>query len=199
MALDLQKRCSTSVNHSRMPSLLFFALFVDTTMSFLPRQEVHRVLQHRLVHNSLLDKYGDENGDGIDFANFNPLKQNQRPNKPTSSYSYRGTQISLRQTIMQDVATKLLDSIDDPQAMNSILEEYKEFLLQPLEDPNCVLEPGSIYSPGMSRNLRYDAYRSSMNQRLLACKNARVREVLEAMRDYVLSFEDTRAPNPNSP
>jgi hypothetical protein len=138
MTNDFRERFAQSVNNRKLPILLFFALLLRT-VSFPLKPEVIRPPHCTIALNSLLDKYGDENGDAIDFKNFNPLKQNQRQNKPTSSYSYRGTQISLRQTGMQEVTAKLLDSIDDTKATNLILLEYKDFLLEPLEDPNCVL------------------------------------------------------------
>ena len=139
MDVAIQKRCAMGVKHRQLLAiLLFFVLFVHNA-SFPLKPEKRRPSQYPRALHSLLDKYGDENGDGIDFKNFNPLKLNQRPSKATSSYSYRGTQISLRQTTMQEITAKLLDSIDDPQFTNIILAEYKEFLLEPLEDPNCVL------------------------------------------------------------
>ena len=49
-------------------------------------------------------------------------------------------------------------------------------------------EPGSIYSPGMSRDDRYETYQRSMDERIGSCKNLQVRLVLEAMREFVLSF-----------
>ena len=138
MANHIHEQCAVSSNCRMLPMLLFFVLLVHTA-SFPLKPEVRRPSQYPIVLHGLFDNSGDENGDVMDLKNFNPLKQNQRPNKLTSSYSYRGTQISLRQTMMQEVTSKLLDSINDPQATNLLLAEYKEFLLEPLEDEDCVL------------------------------------------------------------
>jgi hypothetical protein len=75
--------------------------------------------------------------EGVDFENFNPL--NYKSKKSNSAYSYLGTQISLRKTRMQELTNALINTLSDEELMHQILLEYKDFLLEPLEDPEAVL------------------------------------------------------------
>ena len=73
--------------------------------------------------------------------------------------------------------------------MQDILQENKYFLLEPLENDDVVTDADSIYTPNMSRDERYSAYRSSMQDRLARSKNPQARKVLTAMMEFVLSYE----------
>lgn len=160
------------------------------TRSFYSCRSVVCPTSTSLKQGNILDGGGDDD-DGVNFTDFNPLKyQTSGSSKTKSVYDYAGTQISLRQTTMSEMTNKLLNSVGDAETTNSILEEYQDFLLEPLEDQDAVLETGSIYSSGMSRQDRYAAYRNSMNARVASCKNGNVRQVLTSMRDYVLSHEN---------
>ena len=75
--------------------------------------------------------------DVVDFEKFNPL--NYKASKSNSAYSYSGTQISLRKTRMQELTNELLNAAGNESAMNDILQDYKDFLIEPLEDPEAVL------------------------------------------------------------
>jgi hypothetical protein len=75
---------------------------------------------------------------GVDFDSFNPLK----PYKSGSTgkrTTYTGTQVSLRQTTMQELTEKLMNVATVKEEVQSILEDYREFLLEPLEDQEAVL------------------------------------------------------------
>lgn len=88
---------------------------------------------------------------------------------------------------MKELTDQLLDASDEQ--MSELLDSYKEDLLEPLEDDDAVLDADSIYTPGMSRSERYATYRASMEERISKARNDRVRRVLQAMCDYVVSFE----------
>ena len=107
---------------------------------------------------------------------------------------YSGTQISIRKTTMQRLTSELLncgtaDTPENQQRRQDVLAEYQDFLLEPLEDDDAVLDPDSIYTPGMTRAQRYEAYKASMDERVGSARNPQARIVLSAMRDFVLSFE----------
>jgi hypothetical protein len=141
----------------------------------------------------------------IKFSNFNPFDykalshSSSTSNSAYSSYSAK-TQISLRKTQMQELVSDLLNVVQENNTnnhddVNAILQEMltssKDMLLEPLEDvANAVLDPyDSIYTPNMTRRERYQAYRSSMEERLSTARNPQVRRVLQELKDFVLSFE----------
>lgn len=159
---------------------------------------------------SLFDDDKEEVG-SVDLQSFNPLNY-QAGNVKNPVFN----QISLRKIRMQEMTGELLNAGGDEAMTNEILNRFKDFLLEPLDDPNAVLvsetavvewqsfwtsawfwleclllqESDSIYTPQMSRKERYEAYRTSMDQRIQSSKNGSVRSVLQSMRDFVLSFED---------
>ena len=90
------------------------------------------------------DKSNKEKNGVVDFEKFNPL--NYKASKSNSAYSYSGTQISLRKTRMQELTNELLNAAGNESAMNDILQDYKDFLIEPLEDPEAVLV-GFLLSP----------------------------------------------------
>jgi len=90
---------------------------------------------------------------------------------------------------MQELTNELLNCANDSSQMQEILNSYQDFLLEPLDDDDAVLDPDSIYTADMSRAERYQAYRGSMEERVRSARNPTVRTVLEAMKDFVLSFE----------
>jgi hypothetical protein len=118
------------------PALLFLVLSVlEMTASFPIRTTRHH---HRIGTTnlfSILDD-GDKN-DTVDFSKFNPLSY--KSSKSNSAYSYSGTQISLRKTSMQELTNELLNAVGDGVETQQILEDYRDFLLEPLEDLEAVL------------------------------------------------------------
>ena len=126
-----------------------------------------------------------------DDTPFNPFDYKARG---STSMGYSGTQISIRKTTMQRLTSELLncgtaDTPENQQRRQDVLAEYQDFLLEPLEDDDAVLDPDSIYTPGMTRAQRYEAYKASMDERVGSARNPQARIVLSAMRDFVLSFE----------
>lgn len=90
---------------------------------------------------------------------------------------------------MQEIVNQLLDSSDQPETLQSILQQNKEFLLEPLEDDQAVLELDSIYRAGMSRNERYQTYEESMKERMERARNSATKTVLTALMEFVMSFK----------
>lgn len=91
---------------------------------------------------------------------------------------------------MTSLTDDLLNGLGNQAAVRAILEENRDFLLEPLESEDSVAGSGSIYTPGMTRSERYETYRKSVNKRLESSKNAKATAVLTAMRDFVLEFEN---------
>lgn len=130
-----------------------------------------------------------------DFQNFNPLTSNRLNNNFPSSSSKKGaaaaTTISLRQLQMKEITSNLLALAggDSKDQIKKLLEENREFLLEPLEESSAVLEADSIYKPNMDRSERYNVYRQSMEERIEKANIASVRQVLISLKDYVLQFQ----------
>jgi hypothetical protein len=124
----------------------------------------------------------------MDLTGFNPFQYQTRGNRDISG----GTRISLRKTKMQQLVAQLLNasSSSDLEDVHAILVENQDFLLEPLEDDDAVLDdPDSIYKGEMDRSQRYQAYKNAMQERLSTARDPKVSKVLQAMRDFVVSFE----------
>lgn len=123
---------------------------------------------------------------------FNPFRPANEQRTPILS-QVTTHRISLRQSEMQRIVNELLNAIAVQEQMSasnmvkSILEENAEFLLEPLEDDQAVLEPDSICTSSMSREERYQAYEISMEERISKARKPATKDVLTALRDFVLS------------
>lgn len=128
-----------------------------------------------------------ENGDSKLPHGFNPFSY--KSDRSNAATSYLGTKISLRKTTMTELVNELINTDASDEEMRPILHQYKEFLLEPLEDAEAVSDQDSIYTSSMNREERYRAYQASMEERIETAKNSKVKNVLTAMKDYLLSFE----------
>jgi hypothetical protein len=138
---------------------------------------------------SLFSRENEDTQDNSLPQNFNPL--NYKTNRSNSATSYSGTIISLRKTTMTELINELMNTDgESKEAMQPVLKQYQDFLLEPLEDTDAVLDPDSIYTPSMSRAERYRTYRASMEERVQSARNPAVKNVLEAMKEFVMGFED---------
>jgi hypothetical protein len=167
-------------------SLLFSSdsLRVDALQAPLPLL-TRRSSQQR--HNmSILDDIKAQLVENDEQKKFNPFDYSAA--RSISSTNYSGTLISLRKTTMTELLNELLN-MDSVASMQPILDNYKDFLLEPLEDMDAVLDPDSIYSSTMNREARYQAYQKSMIERISQAQYDKVKTVLTAMKDYVLSFQ----------
>ena len=93
----------------------------------------------------------DSNGN-IDFKNFNPLSYQtdakKKQNSLLNDYS-TGTPISLRKTTMQELTTALFSAVGNEEQTQSIIKEYHNFLIEPLDDPQAVLVSFGIFAIGL--------------------------------------------------
>jgi hypothetical protein len=178
--------------------LLPFAANFAAAFSSATRKQASFLAQH---HASLLNrKYSvglqsslipgdddDNKNKDMDFTKFNPFDYKKNLDNSNSAYNFSANQISLRKTGMQELVNELLNVCDDAAAMQSLLEEQADFLLEPLDDDRAVLDPDSIYRSNMTREERYQAYETSMAERLVTARNPAVKKVLTTLKDFVLS------------
>jgi hypothetical protein len=152
----------------------------------------------------------NNNENNENSSNSNNDEQKNSTNKDESNHQYQGfnpytrkrsTQVqSFRQMKLQELMQDMLryseNSRDDTSSYlrrRECLINAKEYLLEPLEhdDDSAVLDPDSIYDPGMTRQQRYDRYRTVMAERVARAKktNPKVQRVLNEMMEFVLSHE----------
>ena len=128
-----------------------------------------------------------------DLSSFNPFQPVGQSNSFEAGRGGNRGSISLRQTRMQEINRQLLDAAESKQNADDLLEDIlksnRDFLIEPLEDTNAVLDPDSIYTADMDRDSRYQAYRQSMEKRISSAKNGTVRKVLNALSNFILSQE----------
>jgi len=123
-------------------------------------------------------------------SSFSATSSRRQQRDNDSSGNTSRSVISLRKVRMSEISQDLLRVVaSDSERMDRILKDNAEFLLEPLEDDDAVLDPDSIYSTDMDRSGRYEAYRTSMEERIKNARNRDVRKVLTALRDFVLSHE----------
>jgi len=142
---------------------------------------------------SILDDIKDKKDKDNELENFNPLNYSRTSSgskvSVSSTYASERQVISLRKTTMSELVNELVNTNGTSEAMNPILQNFKDFLLEPLEDDEAVLDPDSIYKPNMSRQERYQAYNNSMEERIKKARSPQGKQVLMAMQEFVLSFE----------
>ena len=141
---------------------------------------------------SIFDEINEKN-ESDNMTDFNPFNYNRAATSGSNgekitTYAAERQVISLRKTTMNDLVGELLSTDGSQEAMQLILKKYQQFLLEPLDDMDAVLEPDSIYRGDMKREQRYQAYRASMEERIEKARNKQGRKVLTAMKEFVLSF-----------
>jgi hypothetical protein len=77
----------------------------------------------------------NQENDTVDFSNFNPLNYKSK----RSSSAYTGNLISLRKTTMSELVNVLLYNVGNENGIQKELDEYRDFLLEPLEDSEACL------------------------------------------------------------
>jgi hypothetical protein len=155
-----------------------------------------------------------------DFANFNPFKYNAATSSPllstnsnddsifgaaytlqtTTTPQYNERIISLRQTRMQQLLSDLLATGGNHKEMQKILQDNREFILEPLDDDGCVYDDdmAKLYAGCQSRAQRYRAYEESISKRIEIARNSEVKRLLTVMKDFVLSGEQSQSQQPLS-
>jgi hypothetical protein len=136
---DESKRAPGSSELLLLTVLLILSILQTTTAFSIPTTT--RRCQ-RTPTTTLYSIFDDEDKeetpmDGVDFAKFNPLSY--KSSRSNSAHSYSGTQISLRKTTMTELTNEMLNAVGDDEAMQTILEDYRDFLLEPLDDLEAVL------------------------------------------------------------
>ena len=118
---------------------LLYTAFISSSLAFcfIPKITVTTRHPHTCIYSIFDDDETESqvNGDAMNFEKFNPLSY--KASKGTSAYV--GTQISLRKTRMQELTNELLNAATNKTEMDEILLGYKDFLIEPLEDPEAVL------------------------------------------------------------
>lgn len=99
------------------------------------------------------------------------------------------SQLLMRKVHMQELTQDIMRNINDDASIQAILENAREFLLEPFESDNAVLDPDSIFEPGMSRPEKFVRYRSIMTKRIGDAKNQSLKKLLQSMMDSVVQFE----------
>ena len=136
---------------------------------------------------------------------FNPLNYNaaaDRTGPPRAgSFSNRLNNnktnvISLRQTQMQQIMGQLLTAVSSRRGSNSnddavqvILNEHRDFLLEPLDNDQSVQGDDSIYAKCSTRAERYQVFSSTMEERIARARDPSTRQVLSALQYFVLDCE----------
>lgn len=90
---------------------------------------------------------------------------------------------------MQELTQDMLSDINNDDKVQELLEKAKQFLLEPLENDDTVLDQDSIYDPGMTREERYERYRTTMEVRIGKAKRGNLKKLLQNMNDFVLKHE----------
>ena len=90
---------------------------------------------------------------------------------------------------MKELTTKLLSVLSDDGAVEELLRENADFLLEQLDNDDAALEVDSVYTPDMTRGERYERYREVMDSRIEGARAPAAKKALGALRDFVLSQE----------
>ena len=182
---------------SRVASLLTFQLlFLSTRVAGFQNCRAFNARHETVIFTTNDDENNDtpfsvplstESSSPIQEG-FNPLAY-QKGDKKANMNS--ATKLDIRSMRMSSLTGDLLNAIGDATATRQLLEENRDFLLEPLEVPDSLAASASdIYTPNMTRSERYQAYRENVEARLANSKNGQARAVLTAMKDFVLEFEE---------
>eukprot|EP00546_Thalassionema_frauenfeldii_P011686 CAMPEP_0178928520 /NCGR_PEP_ID=MMETSP0786-20121207/19955_1 /TAXON_ID=186022 /ORGANISM="Thalassionema frauenfeldii, Strain CCMP 1798" /LENGTH=135 /DNA_ID=CAMNT_0020604405 /DNA_START=130 /DNA_END=534 /DNA_ORIENTATION=- len=126
----------------------------------------------------LLDLLNTNDKAENEWEGFNPFDRNNGLIKKR----FESTNLNLRKFKMNQLTDDLLANIDDDKKVKELLGEAREFLLDPLENENALMDQDSIYDPNMSREERYLCYEKTMEERITACHRKKTRKLLEIMR-----------------
>ena len=187
------------LNFSRVASLLTFQLlFLSIRVTGFQNCRASNT-RHQTIRFNANDDETNESPFSVPLSTepsspiqegFNPLTY-QKGDKKANMNS--ATKLDIRSMRMSSLTGDLLNAIGDATATRKLLEENRDFLLEPLEVPDSLAASASdIYTPNMTRSERYRAYRENVEARLANSKNGQARAVLTAMKDFVLEFEEKR-------
>ena len=119
-----------------------------------------------------------------EWKGFNPLEP--RTSGSPSRYPNSSTRISLRKTRMQTLTEGLLECSTNPEAMQQLLKEQQDFILEPILDLEAPLEEDSIFLGQQTVEQRFITYQTEMEERISKAKTGNARMVLKAMMEFVV-------------
>ena len=123
------------------------------------------------------------------------LQQQKQPQEwegfnPLAKTGGGKAQLLMRKVHMQELTQEIMRNINnDDASIQTILENAREFLLEPFDSERSILDPDSIFEPGMSRPEKFVRYHSVMKERIDAAQNQSLKKLLQYMMDYVVQFE----------
>jgi len=109
--------------------------------------------------------------------------------KTSAATTTPGGQISPRQMRMKELTGNLLNCLSSDDAVAELLQSNEDFLLEQLNDVDVVLEPGSVYTPDMSREERFREYERVMEERIGDARAPAAKKALGALLDFVMDRE----------
>jgi hypothetical protein len=203
---DLVSLSSTNLHHPTMhlykslPVLLLLSIKSPSIRAFLHSLLFYRYERLVSIHSQLYDETSSEGNEILPstLQGFNPWNHGTRTGTSPDGSLQRengvfrniNNVVSLRQNRMQQLMSELLNAAPNENLMRSILQENKEFLLEPLEDKDAVQDVDSIYLQCKNRQERFRAYERAMEQRLAKATNPTAQLVLTAMKEFVLECEN---------
>eukprot|EP01082_Thalassiosira_pseudonana_P002878 g3633.t1 g3633 contig12:2463085-2463747(-) len=189
LPLILPKKHDNSATHS--PSLTTTTLTTTTTTTTTTATTT------RLHSSPLFESESASDTTKDDFEGFNPFQPGSKirtksgfgiPNE-TQPTSTPGGQISPRQMRMKELTTDLLARISSVEAVEELLQENEEFLLDQLNNLDAVLESDSVFTMEMTREERFVRYREVMIERIGSARAPVAKRALTLLMEFVLRRE----------
>jgi hypothetical protein len=155
-----------------------------TTIAFttVSRQGITPMFYHFSTQRHQQQQQEEQQPD--EWKGFNPLEP--RTSGSPSRYPNSSTRISLRKTRMQTLTEGLLECSTNPEAMQQLLKEQQDFILEPILDLEAPLDEDSIFLGQLTVEQRFIAYQSEMEERISKAKTGNARMVLKAMMEFVV-------------
>lgn len=90
---------------------------------------------------------------------------------------------------MKELTTDLLARISSVEAVEELLQENEEFLLDQLSNLDAVLESDSVFTMEMTREERFVRYREVMIERIGSARAPVAKRALTLLMEFVLRRE----------
>ena len=169
---------------------VFWIQYHSSSIAFttIPRQGIQRRIhdsstqRHQQQPQQQQPRQEDEQRD--EWNGFNPLEPRTNGNRNRLAYS--STRISLRKAKMQTLTEGLLECSTNPEAMQQLLIEQQDFVLEPILDLEAPLDDDSIFLGQSTVEKRFIAYQSEMEERISKAKSGNAKKVLIAMMEFVM-------------
>lgn len=185
----------TNLNHISFIAILLLIGPIQTK-SFIHHLSYHSTtysfLSSKSKHTGGVLSLGVFSSDGGNEEEewINPFEQAKSLGKTRRSVP-DVTNISLRQMKMNELVSSLLRVVNDDQAMENVLTENANLLMEPFSDEyDPKLDQDSIYSEGMNREEKLKKYDAVMEDRIKQANSEQARIILNAMRTFVLDYDE---------